>query len=356
MVIPRNRWVQEKQGEDSEMKIKKALHDNGEMSQKRLELMSGLSHETIRKKLKKMKQRDEVSIHKVGRENMVRLSDESLIKYEKANWPIIDEIISLKNKEGSYLRVDRGLGFSEDIIFDGQAPLDNIFSSMPPDAEFYRWFLAWVAADQLSNQNVENPKRGGFYIHSFSVDFASVHRDIRELQYILKNEVKNFFKDPQLRLRNCETSQELRSTILHYLDLFNVAYRIKLSERFFSPVGIERQNAYTINSDDLGKRMDRFIGEILAHGEKLISDLDRNAVKKVIAMTEHGENPFLDRKLSSFFGESKKYRNYGLVDNLSNEYITAAMLLKIRDSNFTLKLNNFHKEARNHRFQEQELS
>lgn len=102
--------------------------------------------------------------------------------------------------------------------------------------------------------------------------------------------------------------------------------------------------------------MDKFKSEILAEGEKLISDLDRNAVKRMIAMTENGDNPFLDRKLSSFFGNSKKYRNYGLVDSLLEEYITAAMLLKVMDSNFTLKLSNFHKEARNHRFQEQELS
>lgn len=71
MVIQRNRWVQEKQGEESEMKIKKAPYDNREMSQMRLELMSGLSHETIRKKLKKMKRSNEVSIHKVGRENLM---------------------------------------------------------------------------------------------------------------------------------------------------------------------------------------------------------------------------------------------------------------------------------------------
>ncbi len=352
MVVPRNRWVQEKQGEESEMKIKKALYDNGEMNQKRLELVSGLSHETIRKKMKKMKQRGEVSIQRIGRDNMIRLSDETLTKYEKANWPIIEEIIRLKNNEGSYLRVDRRLGFAEDIIFDRQAPLDSLFSSMPPDAEFYRWFLSWVAMDQFSNKNVENPNRGGMYFHSFSIDLSSVHRDIRELQYILKNDVKNFFSDPQLRLRNCETPQELRSTILHYLDLFNVAYRIKFSESFFLPVEMKGHNGNKTGSEDLGKRLDRFQDEILKQGEKLFSDLDSNMVKKVISMTESGDNPFLDWKLSSSIGESSKYRNYGLVDNLSNEFITAAMLLKIKDSNFTIKLNILHKEARKHQLQE----
>lgn len=347
-----NRWKQQRQGEISESKIIEALHDNGQLSQKELETKSGLSHETIRKKLKTMKEKGKVTIHKVERYNMVRLSDETLIEYEKANWPIIERVIEMRNNGGYYYSSDTLSGIKEDTVYDSQAPLDSLYSCMPPDTEFYRFFITWVAAQWFSRKKVANPNEGGIYIRSFTIDFASLHKDLRGLEYIMNKEIEDFFNDPHLKLKECKTPQEFRSTVMYYFNLFNVAYRLMITNNLFVPrVMGDNEKA---KSSDLGKKMDRFLDQILSQADNIVRDLDRNILKEVIAMVEHGENPFLDPKISRLQREGRMYKRYGLVDTLVNEYVTAAFLSKIKDENFKRKLNEFYYEAQSYQLLHQD--
>lgn len=331
----------------SEDRIKKALHDSGPLSAKELMKLTELSHETIRKRTKELQDSGVITEYLDGRKKLYSLTEEGMVAYERRVWPIVEDIIHLRNNGGSYFRIHGKEGFTEDVIFDVEARFNNLFQFLPPDGEFYRWFLTHVASEYFKGRTVDTPVEEGRYMRILSIDFKQLRMHLKEIQYIVSKQEGDYFNDPQLKLIRARDPQELRNYIMHYLDIFNVASRLILNGQIVLHTSEQENGDQKKSLKILRDKYNKFITEIGKQGKKLYSDLDEDSLNMIRTTVESGKNPFLDEKLNTKMRPSKKLGKYGLMDELLLEYITVLRLLDLKNDELLEKLNKFYFEARN---------